>query len=100
MGEIKLETLREQIRQLMIESINQVINGTIDSIELPYIRPGDVIQYIVSIGGNDCENFDTNGWQWDYWMDVELNGKVYTLAGDGFYGNSANFSLKKKNEYV
>ncbi|MDA9472066.1 hypothetical protein C240_2258 [Enterococcus sp. 5H] len=28
---------------------------------------------------------DTNGWQMDFWIPVEINGESYDIEGSGYY---------------
>ena len=32
------------------------------------------------------DDMSTNGWQWDWWIDMEKDGERYTLGGSGYYG--------------
>lgn len=32
------------------------------------------------------DDMSTNGWQWDWWIDMEKDGVRYTLGGSGYYG--------------
>lgn len=34
----------------------------------------------------DLADMRDNGWQWDWWLDVEKDGHRYTLSGSGFNG--------------
>ena len=36
--------------------------------------------------GADDDDFETNGWDWDWWQHFLHNGTGYTLHGSGFYG--------------
>lgn len=88
------EEITKIVHQSMIDGITSVINGEKTSVELLYARPGDILSYITSIGGVDCDDFDTNGWQWDYWFTVSINGKEYCVSGDAYYQNYASFGVK------
>jgi hypothetical protein len=33
----------------------------------------------------DNDNFDTNGWQWDWWWKIEINGIDLSFSGCGWY---------------
>jgi len=37
------------------------------------------------------DEFETNGWQYDYWMPCIFNGKRFILEGSGYYGNGSVF---------
>jgi len=88
------EQVKVQVSIWMKEGIQSVLDGRQDSVELLYCRPADVLRYIISIGGSDLEDFDTNGWQWDYWFNVVVKGREYNIEGDGYFSDSATFSLK------
>ena len=92
---MKKEDINVQVKLWMEEGIQKVLNGKVESIELPHARPGNVIKYLESIGCEDCDEMDTNGWQWDYWLTVRMKGNKYMLSGDGYYESSATFSLDK-----
>ena len=89
------EDINVQVQKWLEEGIQKVLSGEVDTIELPHARPGNVITYLESIGCEDCDEMDTNGWQWDYWLRIEMNDKKYMLSGDGYYASSATFSLDK-----
>ena len=86
--------VKEQVKKWMIDDIQSVIQGEKENVELLYCRPADVQEYITSIGG-ELDDFETNGWQWDYWVKVKIGESNYMLSGDGYYGNSADFSKQK-----
>lgn len=50
--------------------------------------PIDVLLEEITAAGFevDDDSFDTNGWQWDWWIKMEKNGSRYTLSGSGWYG--------------
>lgn len=89
---------KQQIKDWMIEGIQSVLTGEVEHVELLFTRPADVSNYIKSIGGEDLNDMDTNGWQWDYWMTFKVDDKDYMLSGDGFYGNTATFGFVKSKE--
>lgn len=37
-------------------------------------------------------DFDSNGWDWDFWMTYYKDGEKYTLSGSGWYNNGLTFS--------
>lgn len=44
---------------------------------------------------NDNADFNTNGWQVDFWWNIKRNNKSYCLSGSLFYGN---FTLSKEED--
>lgn len=95
---IDKDDIKSQVKQVMIDDIKFVLDGTIKSAQLLFVRPNDVIKYIESIGGEYDGEMDTNGRCWDYWLTVSLNDKNYQLSGDGYYENSPTFSLVEEDE--
>ena len=87
------DELKKQVKDLMIQDIQSVINGEKENVSLLYTRPNDIIKYIKSLGGSSQDDFDTNGWQWDYWFNITLDGNKYSVSGDGYYSDSASFSI-------
>ena len=90
------EHIHEQIITEMKENIQQLLNGKTDTIVLEYVRPDDVIVYLENLTGEDVEysDMECNGWQFDFWIPLEINDKKYILAGDGIYNNYLTFYLK------
>jgi hypothetical protein len=92
----QIETL---IREEMIKGIDLVLSGKKKEVEIPRIKPNDIIEYIESLGGeNDDDSFNTNGWEWDYWFTLKINGKNYDVSGDGYYNDSAYFQLSDEQD--
>jgi hypothetical protein len=85
--------MKENIKLAMEVAIRKVISGKTKSVEIFGIYPNDVIEYVTKeLKGKHKEDWDTNGWQWDYWMDFEIDNEKYTLSGSGYYGG-ATFGL-------
>jgi hypothetical protein len=74
--------------------IMSVVNGHELEVKLPLVTPNDVQEFMKSIG-YEKNNIDTNGWQWDYWIDYSNGGKVFTFSGSGYYGNQ-KFGVKEE----
>ena len=77
------------------DEIQSVLDGEKNSVKLFYARPHDVVQIVENLGGKDEQDFDQNGWQWDYWMYFSYENKRYMLAGDGYYQHYSTFSLEE-----
>lgn len=72
--------------------IDKVLSGEINlanSHEL--ISPNKVDEYLKSVGCKE-EDFESNGWDWDFWMTYSKDGKKFILAGSGWYNNGLSFS--------
>lgn len=57
----------------------------------------DVLDYLEKHFDVNCHDYDleTNGWQADYWVDVNVNNKKYTVRACGYYG-TVNFSVNEE----
>ena len=87
--------VKQYVKSEMVSKIESVLEGKETSVRILYVRPNDVISYMVNKGHTYDDNIDTNGWSWDYWLSFEANGKSYTLGGDGYYNSTASFSLNE-----
>ncbi len=86
--------VEKQVIKWMEEDIQSVLSGKVKTIELLYVRPNDIISYINTLD-KILINFDSNGYQWDYWIIFTYNNKNYKLTGDGYYNNSAILLLNE-----
>jgi hypothetical protein len=89
--QIKAEILEE-----MASLIDQVISGKIDKAELYFVRPEDVNKYLETVGwiDNGEKDIDTNGWEWDFWINYDVNNNKYILSGDGYYYDHVTFARR------
>ena len=97
---MELDNIRSQVKEAMIQGINEVLQGTENSVTLHFVRPNDVVTYLdTSFGCDSSDEIDTNGWSWDMWQYVSVNDVWYRLATDGYYQNSVTFSYDEdRNE--
>ena len=97
----KLENkLLGDLKNIIENGIDSVISGAESSARLITARPGAVERYIQSkYGVRREDDFETNGWEWDYWIYFIIDGTKYQLSGDGFYNNSATFCLYIDEDY-
>lgn len=59
------------------------------SISLELCCPNLIIEAIEECGGMvDMDTIDTNGWQWDWWLQGEYKSKSLSLSGCGWYGDA------------
>jgi hypothetical protein len=71
------------------ELILSVIKGEVDSVKLPMIPIDDVITLLQEksyIDKDDSGDYDSNGWQVDFWLQFHINESIYTLSGSLWYG--------------
>lgn len=91
---ITISEIEEAVKAHMKNNIQSVIEGDQKSVQLFYVRPSDVVDYMEELGGEWDEDLNPNGWSWDYWTKFTLNDETYTLSGDGFASDSALFEKK------
>lgn len=57
---------------------------------LPY---DSLIDILTELGCTRIGDYDTNGWQVDFWETVKYNKEKYSISGSLYYGN---FSFNKQ----
>lgn len=60
-----------------------------EEVKLLGVYLNDVIEYIrerPDFFGFEVGDFESNGWQWDFWQPFKLNGESFMLSGSGYYG--------------
>ena len=80
------EALEERALKSMKVGVLAVLAGRIKEFKTTLVSPSKVIEFIEEKGGEQHTPFETNGWDWDYWIHVEHGGHHYTVAGSGYYG--------------
>jgi len=80
-------SIDEQIEYQVEQGIRKVLTDEQQSYSNKYTNPDTVKKYLLSLGFVDNHDFDTNGWQYDYWFSMyhDDHGKV-TISGCGYYG--------------
>lgn len=75
----------------LLPKIEAVLNGGPEwEDENAHYPAGLIIESIETIDGVEkLDNFDSNGWQWDWWQGFTHGGKEYCLAGSGHHGGHA-----------
>ena len=88
--------IEEHIKKCLGEGVESVLNGSKESVDIYYVSPSDVGEYLkINHNINSHVEFDTNGWDWDYWIIKEIKDKYYILSGCGYYNNYVTFSIKE-----
>lgn len=93
---MNLNDINKYIQETMESAVDCVLEGTVEIIVIPYARPGAVMSYLrQAYDIKSYDQFDTNGYQWDYLLTFKFNGQNYVLSGDGYYSN--NCKLMKED---
>ena len=75
--------MKEKIKAL----IQPVLDGSKESIGIGYIPPAEVITVMEEEGYELQEDWDTNGWDHDFWMYFIKDEKTFMFAGSWYYGS-------------
>jgi hypothetical protein len=78
------------------ELIKKVIDGIETEVDISLmVAPSSALSILRGFGATEIDLMNTNGWQWDFWIELEYNKEKYTLSGSGFYGEMI---FKKKRD--
>lgn len=74
------------------EDIQKVLNGELQHVKSSILlSPKDVHEYLESIGLEQGD-FDSNGWDWDFWMSYTKGDEEFTFSGSGWDNTGLTFS--------
>lgn len=72
----------------MKEKIKEFLESDVKELKLDILPLDDYDTILSDLGfEGDNENFDTNGWQVDFWWNFEKDDVKLMLSGSLFYGN-------------
>lgn len=73
-------------KEELLELISDVVNGEISDVKLDYpLSIETIVKYVEDVHNlKDTDEFDTNSWQWDYWMYFEGEQGRFCLSGTGY----------------
>jgi len=74
------------------QQVEKLLQGEFDSFKTEELLSPDKADKILKDLGFEQGNFDSNGWDWDFWQDYEKDDVKYTLAGSGWYNNGLSFT--------
>lgn len=80
----------------MKEGIDAVIGGKTKIFKSYGISPSMVDAYLKELGFTR-DHMETNGWQWDYWIDYSKGDQKYMVFGGGWDGK-IQFSLAENSD--
>ncbi len=89
-----LEKLTDLIFLEMIQGIDEVLIGKRKTFKSKYICPEMIKTYMLGCGWKDGDDFETNGWQYDWWMNFTKGDLKYTAFGSGYYGKFEFFKTE------
>ncbi|WP_271495820.1 hypothetical protein [Enterococcus sp. 5H] len=84
-----MEVLSKNEKDLVKKRIESVIKGTEEKVNFnDILLSANVLIDILTDDFHaeiDISEMDTNGWQMDFWIPVEINGESYDIEGSGYY---------------
>lgn len=91
-----MNEIEKLIQNELEENIDKILTNKIKFYSCKYNNPAAIRKCLESLGFVDNEDFDTNGWQWDFWFSMKhpTYGKL-NIAGSGYYGR---ISIEKSDE--
>ena len=82
----------------MTPEVMDVLNPVLDGAETSAVlskglaSPHEITEVLEGMGY--AYEMETNGWQWDFWIQFSRNGEPkFQLSGDGYYGKTMTFSI-------
>lgn len=70
-----------------MENLQEFLNGGLDSISIPMMPVGEVANILSENGWEMQEDWETNGWDHDFWIYFEKDDKKIMFFGSWYYGN-------------
>jgi hypothetical protein len=83
----KINIINNEIKIDIENSLTSLFNDEIQNISIDCFCPSRVVSILNCMGANVDEDFDTNGWQYDYWIKFTFKDRRYQVSGSGYYGN-------------
>ena len=92
---MEIKELNEEVKNLQVKLIKKVLDGESEEETIPYVRPSTIIELIQGITGEKGvrEDFDSNGWEWDYSAYITIKDVTYRVSGDAYFSDSCSFSI-------
>jgi hypothetical protein len=76
---------KEEAFNLFISELTELIEKGEGTIENDCLCIGDIESHLGEIASFN-DDFDSNGWEFDYWCTYKINDKTLNINGSGYYG--------------
>ncbi len=88
MNKVEIKLLTSQLKQQIHDKLEQLFAGNIiKEVKIDLFCPSEIFENLEKFGIIiDDEQWDINGWQYDYWQYFKHNDKKYSFNGCGYYG--------------
>ena len=87
---MELSELKNEVHQYNVGKLRDLLDCNVKAVTL-LCRPAELGKLLSSYGTSFTQgysnDFECNGWQWDYWVSFKYEGKVYKVSGNGYHTN-------------
>lgn len=73
------------------KEIDKVISGELQLANSNVLISPEQVDLYLKSNGLEQGDFDSNGWDWDFWMEYFKADRKFILAGSGWYNNGLSF---------
>lgn len=80
--------MKRDVKEFLKNNIKEFLNSRKKKQKFSLVVADTFIKAAKSAGCKiDHDTFETNGWDYDWWVDGTYNGKKIKLSGNGYHGN-------------
>lgn len=77
---------KEQAFALFVLELEDLLKNEIQVVKADCLYIGDIESHLEELG-KDNEDYESNGWQNDYWKSYTLHdGRILNISASGYYG--------------
>jgi len=76
---------KEEAFNLFISELEEIIQKGEGSISNDCLCIGDIESHLLEIAESN-DDFESNGWEFDYWCTYKIKDKTLNISGSGYYG--------------
>ena len=81
----KFKSIQKDLVDHANVSFDLLLKGEISNFET-LLSPGDITHLLGERGWDTNDDFDSNGWQWDFWFTMSKDNATVSISGCGYYG--------------
>lgn len=86
--------IKAEVEKQMVAGIKKVLSGKNAQFDGEFVTPQMIGDHMETLGWEKGE-FDTNGWQYDWWLEFSKGDKSFTASGCGHTG-AFNFAATEQ----
>lgn len=92
-----MSNLDNHVKASIKAQVLLLLTGIVKKVNFERAYYAEVKEVLKELNFEDKDNFESNGWQWDFWADWKKYDNDYCVAGSGYYGNLTMY-IKEKQE--